>query len=173
MFQTNPVGVKLGVSYVNAFFCIDAAATRVKTLSWLSPFSSEYRASCRWKWFMRIPGQELLTNCDSKFVTLKTFFTYFFPFDHSYYSDLPLILLSWPTTLMNSFFLVFRLGNVHKQKSVVYIHNKLKQLTSNVSNLVLTWISEHWSSIANVFTQNDKEWWHRQGRSTCHRGTGE
>lgn len=171
----NPVGVKLGVSYVSAFFCTDAGHESENAVFLLFSRNTEpvvvENDSCQAK-----SGWQIVTaSLQSRFHNTETFFRYFF-------SVWPLLLprftietafLTHHRTLMKSSSHVLRLSHVHKQKSVVYIHSKWKQLISNVSNLVLTWISEHWSSIANFYTHNDKEWYYRQGRSTCLRSAGE
>lgn len=96
----NPVGVKLGVSYVNAFFCTDAGHESKNAVFLLFSRNTEplvvENDSCQAK-----SGWQIVTaSLQSRFHNTETFFRYFFPFDHSYYSDLPLKLLSWPITVL-------------------------------------------------------------------------
>lgn len=150
-------------------------ATRVKTLSFSFFLGIQSLPSLKMIHARpRVVDKLWQQVCSLDFITLNLFLGIF--------SVWPLLLLRFTIetaflthhrTLMKSSSHVLRLSHVHKQKSLVYIHSKWKQLISNVSNLVLTWISEHWSSIANFYTHNDKEWCYRQGRSTCLRSAGE
>lgn len=150
-------------------------ATRVKTLSFSFFLGIQSLLSLKMiRARPRVVDKLWQQVCSLDFITLKLFLGIFFrlttPITQIYHWN---CFLTHHRTLMNSSSHVLRLSHVHKQKSVVYIHSKWKQLISNVSNLVLTWISEHWSSIANFYTHNDKEWCYRQGRSTCLRSAGE
>lgn len=170
----NPVGVKLGVSYVNAFFCTDAGHESENAVFLLFSRNTEplvvENDSCQAK-----SGWQIVTaSLQSRFHNTETFFRYFFrlttPITQIYHWNC--FLDPWPY-FNELIFSCFKTKPRPQTKIVVYIHSKWKQLISNVSNLVLTWISEHWSSIANFYTHNDKEWCYRQGRSTCLRSAGE
>lgn len=150
-------------------------ATRVKTLSFSFFLGIQSLLSLKMIHARpRVVDKLWQQVCSLDFITLKLFLGIFFrlttPITQIYHWNCFLD----PSPYFNEIiFSCFKTKPRPQTKIVVYIHSKWKQLISNVSNLVLTWISEHWSSIANFYTRNDKEWCYRQGRSTCLRSAGE
>ena len=74
----NPVGVKLGVSYVNAFFCTDAGHES-ETLSFSFFLGIQNLLSLKMIHARpRVVDKLWQQVCSLDFITLKTFFRYFF-----------------------------------------------------------------------------------------------